>query len=134
MPATDKELDAYFARRNAAEALVETVGNDIGAGLIYMPETWRRHIEAAFAARDRALYDQWHEECRALVKTEWLKVKPDYDSQRLRSEIGMRFPDDAIPDWAWDILDIGIQLAREQTARALHEARHSRRPAPTEGS
>ena len=98
------------------------------------PEGLIAKIEAAFAARDRALYDQWHEECRALVKTEWLKVKPDYDSQRLRSEIGMRFPDDAIPDWAWDILDIGIQLAREQTARALHEARHSRRPAPTEGS
>lgn len=56
---------------------------------------------------------QWHEECEALVKAEWLKVKPDRDSQRLRSEISMRFPDDAFPDWAWSFLDIGIQLARE---------------------
>lgn len=80
-------------------------------------------VAEAFAeVREKALL-QWHEECEALVKAEWLKVKPDHDSQRLRSEISMRFPDDALPDWAWSFLDIGIQLAREGTIKGKPAAR-----------
>ena len=71
---------------------------------------------------ERAQRDRWHLECEALVKAEWLKVKPDENAQRLRAEISMRFPDDELPDWAWDFLDIGIALASAAAERRGYDA------------